>query len=112
MLQRSLSVSLAVWLAFLSACQMLHPPVHGIPNFAAVNEHRRIYRGGEPLTLEGWAYIKSRGVRTVVKLNVEKESTDAGAREVGLTVARLPITRQEQMAGSPELGGKIRRAVS
>ena len=102
---------MAVWLALLSACQMLHPPVRGIPNFAAVNEHRRIYRGGEPPTLEGWAYVKSLGVRTVVKLNMETESTDAYARRVGLTVARLPITRQEQMAGSPELDGKIRRAV-
>jgi hypothetical protein len=103
---------LALTLTLLAACQSLHPPVKGIPNFAAVDASRKIYRGGEPLSLDSWRYIKSLGVRTVVKLNTEDESKDYGASKVGLTVVRLQIDRHEQWAGSPKLDGTIHCAVS
>jgi protein tyrosine/serine phosphatase len=97
--------------AFLTGCQSLHPTVHTIPNFDTVNAPHKIYRGGEPLGTEGWAYLKSLGVRTVIKLNTESESTDAGARALHLAVVRLPITGHQQLTGSPNFGPTVAAAV-
>jgi hypothetical protein len=111
MFQRILSITCVALCALLNACQSLHPTVHTIPNFDAVNAQRKIYRGGEPLEIEGWAYLKSLGVRTVVKLNSESESTDAGAGAIHLAVVRLPITQHQQLTGSPDFGPTIAAAV-
>src|SRR5947207_10105633 len=106
------SAALALSLALLAGCQSLHPTRHTIPNFAAVNERHKVYRGGEPLAPEGWDYVKSLGVRTVIKLNTETESTDAGAKARGLTVVPLPITARQQRTGSPDFSETIERAVN
>jgi protein tyrosine phosphatase (PTP) superfamily phosphohydrolase (DUF442 family) len=98
---RTFSASLALSCALLNGCTSLHPRDHTIPNFAAVSEAHRIYRGGEPLD-PGWDYLKSLGVRTVVKLNTDKESTDAGATARGLKVIPLPITTYQQITGPPD----------
>ena len=94
----------------LGGCCSTHPTVHTIPNFAVVNGETKVYRGGEPVTGEAWAYLKSLGVRTVVKLNEESESKDTGAAVIGLRVVRLPISTVEQTIGSPNVA-TIRRAV-
>lgn len=108
---RILSVSLALSFALLSGCHSLYPTRHTIPNFAAVNERHKIYRGGEPLEPQGWDYLKSLGVRTVVKLNTEAESIDAGANARRLTVVSLPITTCQQRTGAPDFSKTIERAV-
>ena len=97
-------------IGLLGGCCSTHPTVHAIPNFAVVNGETKVYRGGEPTTGEAWAYLKSLGVRTVVKLNEESESKDAGAEVIGLRVVRLPISTVEQTIGSPKLD-TIRSAV-
>jgi tyrosine-protein phosphatase SIW14 len=57
--------------------------VQGVPNFRVVDPG--VYRGGQPTT-EGWAYLKSLGVKTVVKLNLESEGSDMEATNLGMTV--------------------------
>ena len=105
------SITLALAFAFFSACQSSHPPVWGIPNFGTVSSSHKIYRGGEPLTADGWAFLQSLGVRTVVKLNTEKESHDDGATALHMNVIRLPSTDLEQLFGSPDLRKRIVCAV-
>ncbi|MDN0082742.1 tyrosine-protein phosphatase [Crenobacter sp. SG2305] len=56
---------------------------HGVPNFHIVDSG--VYRGGQP-TSEGWAYLKSLGVKTVVKLDLPAEGTDEEAARLGMTV--------------------------
>jgi protein tyrosine/serine phosphatase len=111
MRRRIAIIFLALAFALFSACQSSHPPVHGIPNFGKVNERQKIYRGGEPLTSDGWAFLQSLGVRTVVKLNTEMESHDFGATALHMKVIRRPITDQQQLTGSPDFHNTIDSAV-
>jgi protein tyrosine/serine phosphatase len=97
----TLSAFLALLCALLSGCVSNYPTRYTIPNFAAVNERQKIYRGGEPRE-EGWAYLKRLGVNTVVKLNTDKESCDSGAKARGMKIICRPITRHQQMFGSPD----------
>ncbi len=89
-------------LALMIGCRSAHPTVGTIPNFGIVDAQARIYRGGEPIAPEGWTYLKSLGVQTVLKLNTETESKDTGAEAVELTIVRLPISKLEQTVGSPK----------
>jgi protein tyrosine/serine phosphatase len=107
---RTFGAFLALLCALLSGCVSQHPPVHTIPNFAAVNERQKIYRGGEPGEEEGWRHLKSLGVTTVVKLNTEDESCDDGATRNGMKILRRPITTGQQIFGSPD-SKTIRSAV-
>ncbi|MBI3549255.1 MAG: tyrosine-protein phosphatase [Elusimicrobia bacterium] len=56
---------------------------HGVPNLVEVAPG--VYRGGQPTTA-GWAFLKSRGVRTVVKLNFASEGSDGEAQRLGMRV--------------------------
>lgn len=62
-------------LAFLTILTGCSPMIytHGVPNLVEVEPD--LLRGGQP-TAEGWAYLKARGVRTVVKLNYDREGVD------------------------------------
>jgi hypothetical protein len=62
---------------------------HGIPNFAPVRPG--LWRGGQPTTPEGWAYLASLGVRHVVKLNMDGEGTDYAAQACGIQLHYLAI---------------------
>jgi tyrosine-protein phosphatase SIW14 len=53
---------------------MSTPDASSILNFAQVSPHP-IYRGGQP-SRDGWLYLKSLGVKTVVKLNCPDEGID------------------------------------
>ena len=55
----------------------------GIPNYREVRPG--VYLGGQP-TLAGWAYLKSIGIKTVVKLNFPSEGSDDEAARLGMTV--------------------------
>jgi protein tyrosine/serine phosphatase len=82
----------AMILALLSGCQNL-PHEEGKPvNFGVVTENA-VFRGGEPETQQEWQYLKSIGVKTVVKLNkysgkLSEEDEDRYAKENGITVIK------------------------
>jgi len=62
---------------------------HGVPNLAQVGPG--VWRSGQPTTAAAWAYLRSIGVKRVVKLNFEEEGSDDGARAAGMEVVYLPI---------------------
>ena len=89
---------LLVSAAGFTGCRSLHPTVSGIPNFGIVNQGARIYRGAQPESRAGWDYLRSLGVRTVLKLNTEAEGSDSVS---GMRVIALPITSKEQRSIVP-----------
>jgi len=56
---------------------------NGVPNFHVVDVG--VYRGGQP-TAAGWAYLKSKGIKTDVKLDLASEGSDNEAARLGMTV--------------------------
>ncbi|UPT73869.1 MAG: tyrosine-protein phosphatase [Elusimicrobiota bacterium] len=91
-------------LLLLAAAAALGATPHtgpGILNFHEVSTG--IYRGGQPTT-EGWAFLKEKGVKTVVKLNFEEEGSDAQARTLGMTVidASGPPATIKNVWGAPK----------
>lgn len=72
-------------LAVMAGCAQ-QPVVtsNGIPNFHEVGNG--IYRGGQPVSAEGWAYLKSLGVKTIVKLDLASEGSDDEAQKLGMEV--------------------------
>lgn len=81
---------LLLGLLLLTGCAS-PPMTHGIPNFAVVKDG--VYRGGQP-TVEGWAYLKSIGVRRAVKLN---EGHDWDAERMGFTIFNCPLSFEQQI---------------
>jgi len=55
---------------------------HGVPNLVQVDTG--VWRSGQPETPEAWAYLKSLGIKRVVKLNFE--GSDDGARSIYLPI--------------------------
>jgi len=76
---------------------------HGIVNFDAVIDGS-VYRGGQPNSPDSWTFLKSMGIRTVVKLNYPKEGVDDGAVAAGLQVidCRMPPEDFWQAVGRPQ----------
>lgn len=74
--------------------------VAGIPNFREVAPG--VYRGGHP-TAEGWAYLKAKGVRTVVRLHLPSEGSDDEAEALGMTLidASGPPATVKDVFGAP-----------
>lgn len=72
---------------------------HDIPNLRQVKPG--VYRGGQPTSPAGWAYLRSLGLTNDVKLNLEKEGSDAGAKAVGMTVYYFPIDTWHQTFAKP-----------
>ena len=68
-----------------SASNASNPP----PNLAQVDPG--IWRSGQPATPEQWAYLKSIGVKHVLKLNFDTEGSDKEALTQGLDVHPLSI---------------------
>lgn len=83
---------------------------NGIIHFLEVEPG--VFRGGQPGP-EDWAFLKAKGVRTVVKLDLPSEGSDAGAEELGMAVidASGPPADLGTMMESPDLE-RIRRAVT
>ena len=73
-------------------------PFGGIPNFFKVDEG--VYRGAQPLK-SGFDYLKSIGVKTIYKLNLDSEGSDTYSESIGIKVVRLPITDWDQIIGPP-----------
>lgn len=70
---------------------------HGVPNLVQVRFG--LWRSGQVKSVEDWLYLKSLGVRVVVKLNFSSEGSDDGARTIGLDVRELGI----QPAGDSDM---------
>jgi hypothetical protein len=81
--------------------------IHDIPNFRPVPDDPGVYRGGQPQSQVGWAYLQSLGVSNVVKLNLESEASDDDARALGMTLNYFPIDALHQRQLKPD-----RQAVS
>src|SRR6266404_4596560 len=75
---------------------------HDIPNFRPVPDDPGVYRGGQPKSPAGWAYLQSIGVSNVVKLNLESEASDSDARALGMTVNYFPIDTVHQIMLKPD----------
>jgi hypothetical protein len=75
-------------------------PPRGVPNFREVDPG--VYRGGQP-TAAGWESLKALGVRTVVKLDLPREGSDAAAQSLGMAVvdASGPPSDLTNMLGAP-----------
>ncbi|MBI2387006.1 MAG: tyrosine-protein phosphatase [Elusimicrobia bacterium] len=73
----------------------------GVPNFREVSPG--VYRGGHP-TAAGWAFLRGKGVRTVVKLHLASEGSDDEAAALGMTVidASGPPATIKDVFGAPE----------
>lgn len=73
----------------------------GVPNFLEVAPG--VYRGGHP-TSAGWAYLKAKGVRTVVRLHLPSEGSDDEAEALGMTVidASGPPATIKDVFGAPK----------
>jgi len=78
---------------------------HGIPNLREVAPG--IWRGGQP-NAEGWQYLKSLQVKTVVKLNT---GVDPPGDTSGMNVVCVPIPLGQQLFTGPR-PGDLRRAVT
>ena len=73
----------------LLGCASTTTYVHGIPNLSQVGPG--IWRSGQPTSADQWLYLKSLGITKVIKLNMDGEGSDDGARAAGLTVYELGI---------------------
>lgn len=63
--------------------------VHDVPNWRTVEPG--VFRSGQPTTLAEWRWIRAQGVRHVLKLNYNREGSDALATRAGLDVHVLSI---------------------
>lgn len=70
-----------------------------VPNLRMVDAG--VYRGGQPISTNGWIFLRSLGVTNVVKLNLESEGSDDAARGLGMTVHYFPIDIWHQIAAKP-----------
>jgi protein tyrosine/serine phosphatase len=75
----------------LAGCQTAPPAKTGkMPeNFVQVSPG--IWRSAQPTNAQEWEYVKSQGIRHVVKLNFDSEGSDADAKAIGLDVHVLSI---------------------
>ena len=73
--------------------------IPGIPNFLVVAPN--IFRGGQP-TDDGWAFLRKAGVTRVIKLNLESEGSEDGARKLGMEIIYKPIDLDEQLLFRPK----------
>ena len=73
----------------------------GVPNFREVAPG--VYRGGHP-TAAGWEFLRSKGVKTVVKLHLPSEGSDDEAAALGMTVidASGPPATIKDVFGAPK----------
>lgn len=79
--------------SFLLCACASNPPATGttIPAFLKVESS--IYRGGQPQSLSDYQYLKSIGIRTVIKLNDEKLlDEEAWAATTNIDLMPIPLS--------------------
>jgi protein tyrosine/serine phosphatase len=72
-----------------------------VPNLEQVSPG--VWRSGEPRSDAGWSYLKSIGVKKVIKLNYDSEGSDDGARRAGMEVVELNIPPLSDLASTLEI---------
>ena len=75
-------------------------PITGVTNFLVVSP--TLFRSGQPAGPQGWRWLADAGVKSVVKLNTEEESSDKVALDLGLTVVYKPIPLHDQLIFRPD----------
>lgn len=83
---------------------------HGIPNLAQVETN--IYRSGQISTQEGWDYIKklANGRKVhILKLNFDKEGSDALAVKMGFELHYLPIQPEGDQDAIDDVLGTLKQ---
>ena len=79
------------------ASPMFYEP-HGVPNLVEVSTG--VWRSGQPNTPEAWAYLKSLGIKRVIKLNSESEGSDKLGKDIGIEVIDAAIPPHNGVASS------------
>jgi protein tyrosine/serine phosphatase len=74
---------------------------HGVPNLQQVDSF--VWRSGQPITDEGWDYLKSLGITTVVKLNYDEEGSDEPALTRKMVLIKLAIPPKGDLASVLEV---------
>jgi protein tyrosine/serine phosphatase len=85
---RGLPGIISLALGLFTSCPPSQVYTNGVPNLREVDP--AVYRGGQPRD-EGWGYLHSLGIKTVVKLNQPVGGSDEMATRFGMTVIALPI---------------------
>lgn len=77
------------------------PPLYsGIKNFDVLSTANNCYRGSQPLDKKDFEFLKSIGVQIILKLDTDKEGSDAEAEMLGMQVVKIPISFSEQLFGN------------
>jgi protein tyrosine/serine phosphatase len=72
-----------------------------VPNLVQI--HPGVWRSGEPKSTAGWKYLKSLGIKKVIKLNYDSEGTDQGATDIGMEVILLSIPPKSDLGSTLEI---------
>ena len=72
----------------------------GMVNFSEVAPG--IYRSGQPFS-ESWHYLKTVGVKRVIKLNPDSEGDDSAALDFGMELCKCPISTMQQVLTEPDV---------
>ena len=72
--------------------------VQGIPNLLPVVDgvYSNLWRGGQPTSQASWNYLKSIGIKTIIKLNTETGDPDI---DPDFVVWHFPINTVQQIIG-------------
>ncbi|MFB3924174.1 MAG: tyrosine-protein phosphatase [Terriglobia bacterium] len=88
-----LASSAVCWLSVGGFAESSSVRVSGIPRFAMVTEY--VFRGGQP-TGAGFAYLRQRGIRTVINLRKENDEK-AEVEGLGMRYVHLPTSAWDPM---------------
>jgi protein tyrosine/serine phosphatase len=97
----TIAILCLLMLVFVTGCAT-DKMTHGIPNFAVVEPG--VYRGGQPMTAEGWSYLQSLHVQYVLKLNEVVgglNDPDCNALNYGMLTYVFPISLRQQIGFDP-----------
>jgi protein tyrosine/serine phosphatase len=78
-----------VFLLFLLPAVAAGPATPNIPRFQKVSD--ALYRGGQP-EKDGFAYLKSQGIRTVINLRDENNDEEPIVKDLGMNYVRIPMS--------------------
>jgi protein tyrosine/serine phosphatase len=86
----------------LAGCASPKVSTNGLMNFQKVEDG--IYRGGQPTSKDSWAYLKSLGIKTVIKLDLAAEGSDeeAGTLDMAVVDASGPPSNASDFLKAPK----------
>ena len=93
----------AAWIsAHVAGCATGAPGTvtHDVPNLSQVEPG--VWRGGQPTSAAGWAYLRGLGLTNDIKLNTGEEASDQAAVDAGFRVFYFPIDTMQQLVDGPD----------